>query len=376
MKVSSAALTRLPAADAMLATLRAIVSAPTAPYHERHAIAAIRERLDAAGIATRTDAYGQLFARLRRGTARPLAFVAHTDHPAFEVTSAHGREGTVRVLGGFRGRTLEEPFAARVHDDDGAASFPATIDRFVPDLDPVHNSPGRARIRAESAIRPGQWAVLDMPPLEVEGEELRMRAADDLAGCALIVSALEAIATEGYPADVTAVFTRAEETGLYGARLVAEERALEPDTVVVSVEASRALPHAPAGGGIVVRAGDLHNTFSNAAERFLRAAAERLGRDGLRTQRALLTGGTCEASTFVVHGWPTTAIALPNVNYHNRGQDERFAPEIVRLDDLTSGIALLAEMPRAVADDAREAWWASAGPVPEDVKGALRAPWT
>jgi hypothetical protein len=90
------------------------------------------------------------------------------------------------------------------------------------------------------------------------------------------------------------------------------------------------------------------------------------------TQRALLDGGTCEASTFVVHGWSATAIALPNVGYHNRGADGRVAAEVVRLDDLRSAVALLVEAARAVAEDLREAWWASAGPVPAEVKGLLR----
>ncbi len=176
-----------------------------------------------------------------------------------------------------------------------------------------------------------------------------------------------------FPLDVTGVFTRAEETGLYGARLIAEEGSIPREAIVISVEASRALPHAAAGKGIVVRVGDLNNTFTNDAERYLRAAAERLDRDGIPTQRALLDGGTCEASTFVVHGWATTAIALPNVNYHNRGPDDRFGPEIVRLGDLRSGIALVVETLRAIAEDAREAWWSHAGPVPDDVKGLLRS---
>lgn len=372
MRVSSAPVTRLPDAGAVLATLRAIAGAPTAPYHEARALAAIVGELERGGIDVGLDAYGQVHARLRRGEARPVALVAHTDHPAFELVSAHGREGAARVLGGFRGAVLDVPFPAQVYDDHGGGPFPATIDRFVPDLDPVHNSPGRVRIRSDAALAAGQWAVVDLPGLEVDGEELRMRAADDLAGCALIVSALLELERTSFAVDVTAVFTRAEETGLYGARLVAEDGSIPRDAIVVSVEASRALPHARASGGIVLRTGDLHNTFTNDAERYLRAAAERLGRDGIPTQRALLDGGTCEASTFVVHGWATTAIALPNVNYHNRGPDDRFAPEIVHLGDLRSGIALLVEGLRALAEDARETWWAHAGPVPDEVRTVLR----
>jgi len=351
--------------------VRAIVSAPTAPYHEAHALAAIVAEVEREGIDVRTDDYGQVFAQVRRGDARPIALVAHTDHPAFEIVSAHGHEGIARVLGGFRGNVLAAPFAVRVYDDHGGGPISATIDRFVPDLDPVHNSGGRARIRSDGDLAAGQWAVLDLIPFDRQDGRLHMGAADDLAGCAVIALALRELAAASVPVDVTGIFTRAEETGLYGARLIADEGGIPRDALVVSVEASRELPHVRSGDGAVVRAGDLHNTFSNDAERFLRAAAERLGRDGVRTQRALLDGGTCEGSTFVIHGWTTTAIAVPNVNYHNRGADDRFAAEIVHLDDVRSAVALLVETARAVAEDAREAWWSNAGPVPDEVKKKL-----
>lgn len=365
-------MSRLPDADDAIATIRRVVSAPTAPYHEARALAAIRAELEADGIDVRADDYGQLHARVTRGTARPVVVVAHTDHPAFEVMTAHGSEGSARVLGGFRGGVLDQPAAVLVYDDGGGGPVPATIDRFVPDASLVHNSAGRVRIRAEAPLAPGQWAVLDLPGLEVRGDELLMRAADDLAGCSVIVLALRAVARATHPVDVTGIFTRAEETGLYGARVIAEDGAIPAGALVLSVEASRALPHVPPGRGMVVRVGDLHNTFTNDAERFLRVAAEHLGRDGVPVQRALLDGGTCESSTFVVNGWSTTAVALPNVNYHNRGPDERFAPEIVRLSDIRSGAALLAETLRAVAEDARETWWASAGPVPDEVRAILK----
>src|SRR3989442_1131755 len=117
-------------------------------------------------------------------------------------------------------------------------------------------------------------------------------AADDLAGCALIVQVLLELRDEPAPHDVHAIFTRAEETGLYGARLAAEDGLLPRDAYVVSVEASRALPGAESGRGIVVRAGDLHNTFSNEAERYLRVARGRRAERGVPSQRALLAGGT------------------------------------------------------------------------------------
>ena len=123
-----------------------------------------------------------------------------------------------------------------------------------------------------------------------------------------------------------------------------------------------------AGDGAVVRTGDLMNTFSNEAERALRVAQERLALTGIRTQRALLTGGTCEASAFVRLGWLATGIALPNVNYHNAGAADRFLPEIVRLSDVRSAVALLAEAAVAAAEDAAESWWHDNRSVPDEIR--------
>lgn len=357
----------------MLDVLRE-VAVPTAPYHEHRALRAISGVLERGGIKTGTDEFGQVFAHVRRGSARQIVFVAHTDHPAFEITAANGRTGRARVLGGFRGRVLDREVRVRVYDEAGGGPIAAVLDGLEPAPDVMHNSVGQMRISAEADIAPNSWAVLDLPDIEIDGDEIRMCAADDLAGCALIVAALLELARGDAPVDAVGVFTRAEETGLYGARLLAEGGSISRDATVVSVEASRALPNAPAGAGTVVRAGDLHNTFSNDAERYLRVAAEQLAARGIAAQRALLTGGTCEASTFVTSGFSTTAMALPNVNYHNRGPDERPAPEIVRVDDLMSGVALAVEAARAAATEARELWWDNIGAVPDEIRTILRKP--
>ena len=156
----------------------------------------------------------------------------------------------------------------------------------------------------------GDWAVLDLPPFARRDNELFLRSADDLAGCALIISTLEALRDETRPFSVHAVFTRAEEPGLFGARLVAEDGGLPRDAYVVSVEASNS-KYAPAGAGIVVRAGDYHNTFSNEAERYLRVAAERLAERGIATQRRLLSlslrAATSLADLWLAEGRPSDA---------------------------------------------------------------------
>ncbi|MGH2492886.1 MAG: hypothetical protein ACRDF9_15425, partial [Candidatus Limnocylindria bacterium] len=174
--------------------------------------------------------------------------------------------------------------------------------------------------------------------------------------------------------DVHAVFTRGEETGLYGARLVAEDDLLPRDVIVISLEASRALTHAAPGRGVVVRAGDVYNTFDNDSERFLRVAREELTAAGIATQRALITGGTCESSAFVRLGWSATGVAVPNVNYHNQGGEGSlgFTPEIVRLSDLRSAVALLVEAAAAAGVDAEESWWPEVKAVPRQIRERLR----
>lgn len=289
----------------------------------------------------RKDAYGQVLARVRGGGGRPVILVAHTDHPAFEIVAAAGTEATARVLGGFRGPV--EGATVLVHSDAPREPAHATVDRFIPTVGQSYGSPGLVRVRADRPLAVGDWAVLDLPALAIDGDELRMAAADDLVGCGIAVRVLHEIVRRRIPADVTAAFTRAEEIGLLGAYGLIEAGGLRRDAVVVSIEASRSLPHAAAGGGAVVRVGDRETTFDDAAEGALREAAERLAARGVVTQRALLDGGTCEATAFTRSGWTATAIAVPNVNYHNRGADRSLVCEAVRLGDVLSAIELLVE---------------------------------
>ena len=365
---------RLPDIDTTLATIERVASAPTAPYHEFRALRAIRRELERNAIQVNEDVYGQVSARVTRGNAkRSLALIAHTDHPAFEVTEAHGREGRARILGGLYSEFFAASVPVLVCDDADGTPFAGTLDGYTSAPDAVHNSPGHCRIRAASELHAGQFAVMDLTPFAVSGDELQLRAADDLALCAVVVLVLAALRDDTRPHDVHAVFTRGEESGLYGARLVAEDGLLPRDVVVVSLEASRALAHAAPGRGVVVRAGDVYNTFDNDAERFLRVAREELTAAGIPTQRALLTGGTCESSAFVRLGWSATGVAVPNVNYHNQGEHLRtFTPEIVRLSDLRSAVSLLVEGAAAAGRDAEESWWPDVKVVPRQIRDLLR----
>jgi endoglucanase len=362
---------RLPDEHDVLATLERVASPATVPYHEWRALDAIAAELKRIGLVPKRDRYGQLSVQLTRGSAkRALAFVAHTDHPGFELVDASGTRGLARFRGGIDPKYFGSSFPLIVHRDGVTVGHRATGTAYVHDPVLPDWSAGYCEIRAQQPIAIGDWAVLDVPAFERRGNELYLRSADDLAGCALILSTLAALRDETRPFNVHAVFTRAEESGLFGARLVAEDGSIPKEAFVVSVEASNSR-YAPAGAGIVVRAGDYHNTFSNEAERYLRVAQERLTARGIATQRRLLPGGTCEASAFVRLGWVATGIALPNTGYHNAGADGTLVPEMIRVEDLLSGIALSAEAAVAAGADEEESWWPDVRVVPEEIRERL-----
>ena len=122
--------------------------------------------------------------------------------------------------------------------------------------------------------------VFDLPDFGIEGETIRMRAADDLAGCGAILSALERLVTTDAEADFYAVFTRAEEGGLFGARLMAEAGTLPKNTLVVSVESSPLIPGVAQGEGPVIRTGDRVYTFDADAEQVFSAALHSIRETG------------------------------------------------------------------------------------------------
>ncbi|HUF32317.1 MAG TPA: hypothetical protein VMN58_03795, partial [Acidimicrobiales bacterium] len=76
------------------------------------------------------------------------------------------------------------------------------------------------------------------------------------------------------------------------------------------------------------------------------AAAAEL-ESGLRHQRKLMDGGSCEATAFAAAGYRASGLALPLGNYHN-GADEGpaagVAAEHVLVDDYLAEIALLTRL--------------------------------
>lgn len=326
-----------------LTALETLAGMPAAPYYEQAGASYVRSVCDKARLETEVDPHGNVLVS-RPGTdpgAPGMALVAHLDHPGFEAQESDGGAVIAAALGGL-GHAAYRPGVGVLFITRDGRRVAGRIAELLSDRRPV-------RVRfdvARDAVGELPCAVvLDLPDFESDGDLIRMRAADDLAGCAASLAALLHAAESPSPGAVYGLFTRAEEDGLIGARLAAADGLLPVGTVIVSVESSHALSGAEIGGGPVIRVGDRITTFDGSAEAHLQAAAERLRKADVefQFQRQLMGGGVCEASAFAAFGYAVTGLAFPLGNYHNGLYENVVEAEYIDRRDFIAGARLLAE---------------------------------
>ena len=343
---------------------------PAVAYWESGVASAIMAILKELVLETRVDQYGNIIARIpgQLPATVPLAFVAHMDHPGFEAVATQGLDLIGNALGGVPAAGFLAGVPVQVILSDGLRLPAVTAERSGED------NARQVLIRLEEPLKVELPCpvVFDLPDFEVDGDLIRMRAADDLAGCAGILAALAELSPRKPPGDLYGVFTRAEEVGLIGARLLAESRSLPRDTLVVSVESSRILPGAEQGAGPVIRVGDAGTTFSADAEAALVRARESLqaGTQEFLAQRQLMSG-VCEASAFARYGYRSTGIAFPLGNYHNGAPEEGVEAEYINIKDFLGGIRLMAEAAHQVGDRENTTFAQRLHEVPDDTRKRL-----
>ncbi len=351
---------------------------PAVAFHEAGVASAVREILDGIGVEYSEDTSGNILARLPGTDAGvpPIAIVAHMDHPGFELVQRHGEENefVADALGGIPASSFAAGVPLQVILPDGQRAAAVTAGQYG------EESERKALVRVTSAGAAEELplpaaAVFDLTDFDLDGEYIRMRAVDDLAGCASALAALARLSRSGErpEGDVYALLTRAEEVGLVGARLAAEAGLLPSTTLVISVESSRTLPGAEQGRGPVIRVGDAGSTFDSDAESVLVRAREVLSErdDSFRSQRQLMSGGVCEASAFAAYGYRTTGIAFPLGNYHNGAPEGRIEAEYIHLEDFLGGVALMEEAARRVSDRVNTAFRRRLQSVPDDMRRRL-----
>jgi endoglucanase len=256
------------------------------------------------------------------------------DHPGFDILR---QVSPVRWLAQFRGGVADSYFQN------------GTQLRLMPGRLGAHL--GRRKHRTERifelnavAIPKTQptFAVWDLPDFTNNGGRIRGRACDDLIGAAAILAALIDLRRSKVSRNVVGVLSRAEEVGFHGALTLAASRALPNDSFIISLETSRELPGVKMGNGVILRVGDRASIFDPEATRFLaEVAADLKEQTGFQFQRALMSGGTCEATAYQEFGFRCAAVCVALGNYHNCAANNRIGAEYVSVADACSMVDLL-----------------------------------
>ena len=324
-----------------LAIAEGLLRRPTAPFVEDLPAAHVRAFADERGLEHETDAAGNVV--VKYGTGTPLVLVAHLDHPGFLTTPGEVGVFDLEFKGGL----------SAVH---ALADTPVDLFRRGED-EPV----GRARLvdvtadgrgfldRATAGLVDGEvgdFAMWAFPGWSVSDGRITARVCDDLLGAAAILSVLDELSTSRPSTCVWGLFTRAEEEGFLGAFEAIRLETVPRDADVLSLECSKALPHAPQGGGVIVRVGDRMSIFDPSLTAALEAAARTV--DGLTSQRRLMDGGACEATAFCAAGYRASGVAVPLGGYHNASDGQPgIVPETVLVDDYLAEVALLTALAHA-----------------------------
>ncbi len=205
-------------------------------------------------------------------------------------------------------------------------------------------------IGAESAeaarrlVRVGDVGVIDVTPLELQGDRIASRALDNRVGCYVAAEAARLVAESGgAPGDVLALAVAQEETSFAGSST--SSYALEPDLAInldvtfatdqPGVELGLLTHHALGSGPAIARATPLHPLI---ADRLIEAA-EALEIPFTLESMGRATGTDADAINVSRTGIPTGLVEVPLRYMHS-------PVEVISLADLDATARLLAEFAR------------------------------
>jgi putative aminopeptidase FrvX len=335
--------------DSKIRLLSEVCSLPTAPFVEGAVIAYVREFVRShPRLKLRSDRFGNLLIELpgrRRGGPR-WVFTAHMDHPGF---IARKMSNPRTLLADFRGGVRAEFFkGSRVRFFDDGREVLGTVERFRIGKDRAY--PERATIRVSKPVAPGSPGMWDVGVGRTRGGRFFSRVCDDLAGAAAALAMLAELAGRAPQTTVAVLLTRAEEEGFIGAIAASiEPKLLRKTDRLVAIECSAMQTFAPQGKGAIVRVGDKTSVFNSDLSYFItQQAAALANRDKtFHYQRALMPGGTCEATVYDIYGFTAASICIALGNYHNMDTTKkRIGPEYVDINDWRNMVKLFVHLAR------------------------------
>jgi endoglucanase len=321
--------------------LKELCSVPTAPFAEQHVVRYVEQFVKARkGLRLSKDSHGNLLVELPSRSKRPRwVFGAHMDHPGFV---AEKMLGPRTLQAHFRGWVLPEFFKGakvRFFADDGGGEVTGVIEEFATGEE--RGVPSIVQLRVKGTVEPGSPGMWDQGESRIKGGKFYSRVCDDLAGAAGALTMLDQLYRKPPAAPVAVLLTRAEEEGFVGAiASVLKPELLRKTDRIIAIETSAMQPYAKQGDGAILRVGDRTSIFNSALTYFLGQKADELVKRQKKTfkyQRALMPGGTCEATVYDVYGYTAASICVALGNYHNMDRERgKIGPEYIDLADWQS----------------------------------------
>jgi endoglucanase len=193
--------------------------------------------------------------------------------------------------------------------------------------------------------------MFDQVAGRTRGGRFYSRVCDDLAGAAAALTMLDRLHGNPPPSPLAVLLTRAEEEGFIGAIAAClRPTLLKKSDRLVAIETSAEQPYAPQGKGAIIRVGDRTSVFNSDLSYFLTTRADALSHKdkSFRYQRALMPGGTCEATVYDIYGFVASSICVALGNYHNMDRvGKKVAPEYIDLGDWQSMVKLFIHVARS-----------------------------
>lgn len=337
--------------------LHTLCSTPTAPFAEQHVVRyAERFAAERRNVKLSRDAYGNLLLELPSPKSKHprWVFTAHMDHPGFvaermlddRTLLAHFR-GWVQIdyVRGTKVRFFPEVGA-------GWSEITGQVIEATSDQYDRLTVPNQVKIRVSKPVPRGTPGMFDQGGSRIKGKKFYSRVCDDLAGAAAALTMLDTLAKSKTPpaAPVAVLLTRAEEEGFIGAIAASlKPKLLKKSDNIIAIETSAEQPYAPQGKGAIVRIGDRSSVFNSDLSYFLTSQAEALTKKDktFAYQRALMPGGTCEATVYDIYGFRAASICVALGNYHNMNKKTgKIGPEYVNMADWTNMTKLFIHLAR------------------------------
>jgi len=328
-----------------LSTFLNISGIPTTSFYEYKISNFIQNELNQMGLEFTIDEWGNIEIFIEGTSQEELVFISHMDHPGFELTEKISDSKYKAIpLGGLpkNCENLSTPIIVFDNEKIVKGKILKSSDSSIVE-DYRWLTKKEVIIEVNESIDLPAPAVFDLPEPKISGNQVITPVADDLAGCSIILETFKKLKNVKTKYSMRAIFTRAEEVGLVGARVIADSKRIKNDSIIVSIETSSELPGAVSGLGPIIRAGDRISTFNNDGEIILLSAIQKIQETdkGFKFQRQLMNLGGCEASAFLPFGYRVTGITLPLINWHNSTPDGNVEPERINILDYENAIKIM-----------------------------------